>query len=141
MKNPGLPGFLLSAVQSLCKKMVCGNFSSKRLINRIIDLSSRFFLSECHRQVTDLSIFMAGAAIFLHITKKTKNSNTEKRFLFFPFSFVAKKKSNSSTIIFTLKINQLFLLGFFLFLSLLRVWVRLLVVVFPFLSREGVAKR
>ena len=114
MKNPGLPGFLLSAVQSLCKKRICRHFFSECLINCIIALSPRFFLSECHRQVTDLSIFMADAAIFLHLTKKTKNSNTEKRFLFLLFNLVTKKKSYSSLIIFILKIYALFLLGFLL---------------------------
>jgi len=88
VKNPGLPGFLLSASQSVLKIRLCRCFISECLINRIIDLSSRFFLSECHRQVTDLSIFMADAAIFLHTTKKTKNSNAEKRFLFFSFNLV-----------------------------------------------------
>ena len=57
---------------------------------------------------------MAGTAIFLHIAKKTKNSNMEKRFLFFSFNLVTEKKSYSSLIIFVLKITALFLLGFLL---------------------------
>ncbi|MGL6416788.1 hypothetical protein ACSZMW_02360 [Aeromonas allosaccharophila] len=61
-----------------------------------------------------MSIFMAGTAIFLHIAEKTKNSNTEKRFLFFSFNLVTEKKSYSSLIIFVLKISALFLLGFLL---------------------------
>ncbi|MEB8288248.1 hypothetical protein OKT24_21140, partial [Aeromonas veronii] len=109
-----LPGFLLPAIQSVLKIRLFRCFIYECLINRIIDLSSRFFLSECHRQVTDLSIFMAGTAIFLHIAKKTKNSNTEKRFLFFSFNLVTEKKSYSSLIIFVLKIAALFLLGFLL---------------------------
>ncbi|WP_182937767.1 MULTISPECIES: hypothetical protein [Aeromonas] len=58
---------------------------------------------------------MADAAIFLHITKKIKNSNEEKRFLFFLFNLVTEKKSDSSLIIFILKIIALFLLVFLLF--------------------------
>ena len=57
---------------------------------------------------------MAGAAIFLHIAKKTKNSNTEKRFLFFSFNLVTEKKSYLSLIIFVFKMAALFLLGFLL---------------------------
>ncbi|MEV3813471.1 hypothetical protein [Aeromonas allosaccharophila] len=57
---------------------------------------------------------MADAAIFLHLTKKTKNSNTEKRFLFFWFSLVIEKASNISLIVFVLKIKALFLLIFLL---------------------------
>ena len=57
---------------------------------------------------------MAGTAIFLHIAEKTKNSNTEKRFLFFSFNLFTEKKSYSSLIIFVLKMDALFLLGFLL---------------------------
>ena len=57
---------------------------------------------------------MAGTAIFLHIAKKTKNSNTEKRFLFFSFNLVTEKKSYLSLIIFVFKMTSLFLLGFLL---------------------------
>jgi hypothetical protein len=103
VKNPGLPGFLLSVSQSLCKKTRCLQFLTECLINHTIALSTRFSLPECHNQVTDLSIFMADEAIFLHRQEKTKNSNTEKRFPFFMFTLVIIKALNLSLMFFVWK--------------------------------------
>ncbi|WP_429193993.1 hypothetical protein, partial [Aeromonas veronii] len=74
--------------------------SAMNLINHTIALSTRFSLPECHHQVTDLSIFMADKAIFLHRSEKTKNSNTEKRFPFFMFTLVILKALNLSLMFF-----------------------------------------
>ncbi|WP_323875154.1 hypothetical protein [Aeromonas veronii] len=100
VKNPGLPGFLLSVSQILCKKTRCLQFLTELLINHAIALSTRFSLPECHHQVTDLSIFMADEAIFLHGLEKTKNSNAEKRFPFFMFTLVIVKALNLSLMFF-----------------------------------------
>ncbi|WP_227096230.1 hypothetical protein [Aeromonas veronii] len=113
MKNPGLPGFLLSVSQILCKKTRCLQFLTELLINHTIALSARFPLPECHHQVTDLSIFMAAKAIFLHGLEKTKNSNEEKRFPFFMFTLCHLKSVKFVINIFCLKINAIVLIDFF----------------------------
>ncbi|HGE8238373.1 hypothetical protein ACTG2S_14635 [Aeromonas sp. 82P] len=115
MKNPGLPGFLLSVSQSLCKKTRYRQFLSECLINHTIALSARFSLPECHHQVTDLSIFMADKAIFLHGLEKTKNSNAEKRFPIFMFNLVIIKALNLSLMFFCVKLNVIVLIGFFVY--------------------------
>lgn len=56
---------------------------------------------------------MAGKAIFLHGLEKTKNSNTEKRFLFFMLTLVIIKALNLSLMFFFVKINTIVLIGFF----------------------------
>ncbi|MFQ1905086.1 hypothetical protein ACK36G_06485 [Aeromonas veronii] len=113
VKNPGLPGFLLSVSRILCKKTRYLQFLTELLINHTIVLSARFSLPECHHQVTDLSIFMADKAIFLHGLEKTKNSNAEKRFPFFMFNLVIVKALNLSLMFFCVKINAIVLIGFF----------------------------
>ncbi|VXA79715.1 conserved hypothetical protein [Aeromonas salmonicida] len=64
---------------------------------------------KCHQSVTRLGLYTPCGRIFSHVTKKTKNSKQEKRFLFFQVTYLSLNDSFYGWLGFFINHSHLFL--------------------------------